>query len=317
LFDALDKIEKAISEVETAMKPRMIMEQKPSSIGERTHFVLSEIKLVRSLLKLAIPGSGITRTHSTLLTSRKRNDRKVIEEALKHIQECDPSIPLTVSIMIAPGVGMGFYEWDRDTIFVPLVPTREPLESVVTGVANYRIMLDMLQNGSLLKKNFEEKFKGRDFRSDFIRLYKSWVLGIGRGFRGALEAEEYEFVKAWVGPPKDDLFGPRAIAHASPEKALNMIKMHRGRINRAEGTFDDHYNLAILYWKQGRPADSLREIALAVKINPINGRALFTLGYLCNAVGYADKAKKALEETLEIAPNTIWQIYALDMTQKI
>ena len=285
--------------------------------GKRIDFLKSELNLVKSLLRLGVMGAGVTRTTPVLFSVTGRAKKGELRAALEAVRECDPALPGTPNMLVAPYIGTGFYEWDRDTVFVPLTPTRGVEEAIVTALANYRFMLDNLQGKGGLKRAYHIKFDKEDFRTGFIRDYKNWVLGVGKGFKGRMSDDAYEFFKSYIGPSTDDLFAPADLARISPEQRGELIKECRGRLNRAEGTYEDHHKLAVLYWKENRLQDALENIAAAVKLYPVDGRMMYSLGHVCVAVGYDAKAKEAFNEVLNIAPNTIWHIYASDALQRL
>jgi hypothetical protein len=324
LFDGLEKIDMVLAERVAAQgatasvpKPRPEGAAGPAvAPSERVKFVQGEVRLVRQLIKLGLAGSGLTRTTSVLTGVEGRATKPQVLEVLRGVKECDPGLPGTPSIVIAPYAGSGFYEWDRDTVFIPLSPTRSVEESVVTGLANYRIMLDTLHGGGRLKRAYETRFGKQDFRGQFIRDYKNWVMGIGKGYRGAMPPERYDFFRTYIGPSVDDLFMPVEIARRTPEERTRLIAELRRKINRAEAEFEDYINLAVQYWKESRPQEALDMLAVAVKLYPVDGRALYALGHACISLGIHDKGRAALEECLNVAANTIWHVYAQDALQK-
>lgn len=318
LFDALAKLERMMDDKAGTLQATKRAEASATPLAERVNFIRGEIKLVRSLLKLGITGSGITRSHSVLLSARRRMTKGEVGRVLARVKEVDPHLPVDANILIAPYVGTGFYEWDRDTVFAPLLSTRDEEDSIVTALANYRLMLDNLQDRGRLKRAWDGKFgKREDFRAAFLRDYKAWVLGVGKGFRGAMTDEVYEFFKHHIGPQEQYLWGPVEDARLTPEEHENVIKSCRQKIASAEATWLEHYRLAICHWRDERKGEALKEMAQAVKMNPVDGRLLFTLGGVCHAMRLFDKAREALEECVNMAPNTIWHLYSLDLLREL
>lgn len=318
LFDELHDLD---GKLRDARKPKeaMSVSEKIGQVSkqERIAFLLGEIKLVRSLLRLGVTGSGITRTHSVLLSSQRRMTKPDITPLLAMVKEADPNLPAAPHVLIAPYIGTGFYEWDRDTLFVPLLSTRSPEESLITAIANYRIMLDTLQEGARLKRAYEMKFGKSDFRNGFIRDYRAWVLSIGRGFKGAMDQENYDFFKDYIGPSAGNLFAPRELSGLTPAERKEVIKECRGRLNRAEGGWDDHYKLAAIYWKEARVQEALEQMTMCARLDPTDGRVLLGLAHIFASLGINDKARRTCEECVEMAPNSIWQIYAADALHKL
>lgn len=319
-FDALSKVDAILAtRVSAAPAPRLAAGGQTAIINpnDRAKFLKDELKIVRQNIKLGTIGSGVTRTCSILFTAENRCKKADLAPVLASVRECDPTLPPAPNIMIGPYIGTGFYEWDRDTVFAPLSPTRSVEESIVNALANYRMILDAQQGAGRLKRAYEMKFEKADFRQGFLRDYKNWVLGVGKGFRGALPPESFDFFKQHLGPSPDDFFAPSDLARLTPEERVNRIKDLRRKINAAEGEFEDYYALAVMYWKEGQPSQALDNLAAAVKLYPVDGRAMFTLGHLCFTLGMNPQAKDALHEVINIARNTLWHIYAADVLQRM
>jgi tetratricopeptide (TPR) repeat protein len=318
LFEQLNEVEYVIS---TRLKSASVSlkEKKEITISptERINFIKGELRLVRSLLKLGITGSGLTRTHSVLISDKQRITKTILAEIHQTIKTLDPTLSATANVLIAPYVGNGFYEWDRDTIFVPLIPTRSQEEAIATAFANYRIMLDTLKNRGMLKKAYEQRFPGKNFRANFIEDYKAWVLGVGKGIRGAIDKVGFEFFKDYIGPSHANLFAPAELSRLSDKERDEIIKSVRSLINEGAATYQDYYKIAVAYWQIPNAPEALNHLAHAVKLNPTDGRILLALGYLCLKMGIEDKAKEAFEECVDIASNTVWQVYAQNYLQKL
>ena len=210
LFDSLRKLDRHLEQRAEHRQPAGKNEGlQDLKSREREKFIRSELKLVRSLLRLGLTGTGLTRSRSVLLTGQRRIARGDLNPVMHLVKECDATLPGVPNVVVAPYTGGGFYEWDRDTLFIPLVPVRSPDESMVCALANYRIMLDSLQGGGALKKAYAKNFGEEDFQPRFVNDYRTWVLGIGRGFRGALDPYRFDFFKNHMGPQASSLFAPR------------------------------------------------------------------------------------------------------------
>jgi Flp pilus assembly protein TadD len=127
-----------------------------------------------------------------------------------------------------------------------------------------------------------------------------------------MDLEHYGFFAGHVGPSPNDLFAPAELARLTPAERKLRIQQALWRINRAEAGVDDYRRLAVLTWKEGRVADARKHMAQAVKLNPVEPRSMYSLAFLCEQVDVRDKAREAYEETVAIAPNTIWHILASD-----
>lgn len=321
IFDLLATVDQRVeSEQATIAAPSLQVDERVplGDIAEqRSEFLVSELKIVRSNIRLGIAGAGITRTHSVLLSGERRTSKTEIADLMRHIEEVDPRLPGRPNILIAPFTGSGFFEWDRDTVYVPLISTRNTEESVVNGIGNYRIMVDNLHDGGRLKKLYKSRFLVEDFRAQFLRDYRNWVLGIGRGFRGAMSPDAYEFFRQVIGPNVEHLFAPADLIRLTPNEIRELRKSLRAKMNRGDAVYEDHLKLAYVYHRECIPTEALDQLGQAVRMNPTDGRTMFAYGWMCRRVGKLDKAKQALKECLNVAPNTIWHIYASDELGKI
>ncbi|MBI2933902.1 MAG: hypothetical protein HYY16_19835 [Planctomycetes bacterium] len=284
--------------------------------ADRVRFVMGELRMVRSVVKLGIAGSGLVRTHSVLVAGEERMTRPDLASVAATVRQCD-SYFRRLHFMIAPYVGTGFYSFDRDVLFVPLISTRSKEDSAVNAVAQYRILLDGLNENGTLKRAYEQRFGKRDFRGEFTRDYKAWVLGVGRGFRGALDSEHYDFFKALVGPQPRELFATAELARLSPEEHSAALRAARERMARDEAATDDHYRLAVAFHRDGRAPEALEQLEQASRLSPLDGRLLYAQGYVLAQAGLRDRARPILEECAVLAQGTIWYVYATDELQKL
>lgn len=291
-------------------------EFRPADENERIEFLRAEIKLVRSLVRLGATGSGLAKTHSVLVALAPRLTKAQLAPLLAAVREADGGLPAPPSIVVAPYVGTGFYEWDRDSVFVPIRSTRSPEESVTTALANFRLMLDAQQAGGALKRGYREAMKVADVHEPFVRDYRGWVLGVAKGFRGSISPEAYAFFKERIGPRPEDLYAPKEWIALTPEERVRTIQECRGRANRAEAGFEDRYRLAIAYAREGRRKEAFDEINEAVRLNPIDGRALLSRAWLLAQLAAPDLARAQYQEVLDLCPNTIWSVYASDELTK-
>jgi hypothetical protein len=318
LFDQLREADELAAERRAVLRagaeaPRALSPQ------EREKFVQDELRFVKSALWLGIMGSGLARTWSVLLTAQPRTTKADLEASLALAKECDPALPETGSVVIAPYVGGGFYDWDRDSLIVPLVPTREPGQAILQALANYRMLLDKTQQGGKLRRGYEQAFRGgEDFNQSFVRDYKDWVLGVGRGFKGALEPARYAFFREQLGPGPDTLFGPREWAPLTPQETEEVVRQCRAKVQRAEAAFEDYYRLAIAAARGRDLPQADRHLESALALSPMDGRALMARGWLAaRAPAGAETARLRYSECMALAAGTLWSVFAAEELQKL
>ncbi len=312
LFDQLRELDR-----ESPAVPRP--SPAPRAVGpqEREKFVQDELRFVKSALWLGVMGSGLARTYSVLLSAQARLTKPDLERVLALAKQCDPTLPQTASVVIAPYVGAGFYDWDRDTLFAPLIPTREADQAIVQALGTYRILLDKFQQGGELRRQYEQAFRGEDFNQGFVRDYRAWVLGVGRGFKGALDPPRYAFFRERLGPSAESLFGPREWVPLTPREAEEVVRQCRDRINRAEAAFEDYFRLAVAAARAREFVKAQEQLQGALTLSPMDGRALMAMGWVSARLGGAEGARARYAECMALAPGTLWSVYAADELQKL
>ncbi|HXG61982.1 MAG TPA: hypothetical protein VNO22_11435 [Planctomycetota bacterium] len=284
---------------------------------ERERWALDELRFVRSVLWLGVAGSGLARTYSVLLTSQPRLGKAELDAILSLAKQCDPALPDVAGVVIAPYMGGGFYEWERDALFVPLVATRSAEQAVVSALAAYRILLDKFHDGGRLRREYELAFGEEDSQAGFVRDYKAWVLGVGKGFKGALDPGRFAFFRDFFGPQAADLYAPREWAALTPQEEEETVRQCRARVNRAEAGFEDYYRLAIAAARERQYVQAIQHLQAALTLAPMDGRALLALGTLHAKLGGVASAKAKFNECMALAPGTIWSVYAGDELQKL
>src|SRR5258706_5651907 len=243
LFDALRQLDREA--IEKRVSQRLATDAATSravSIEERERWVQDELRFVKQVLWLGVTGSGLARTYSVLLSAQPRIVKADLDAPLALAEQCDPMLPEAASLLIAPFAGGGFYEWDRDTLFVPLVPTREPEQAVLQGLANYRVLLDKFHDGGKFKKEYETALEGGDdFGTIFARDYRAWVNGVGKGFKGALDPARFAFFRDRIGPQPANLYAPRGWVGRTPKEQDEIVKGARNKLATGEAKFEDLY----------------------------------------------------------------------------
>lgn len=317
LFDALEELRATEEQGPDATRPTAAPETRRFALGDRRHFLLSELRLVRAFLRLGAPGSGVARVHSVLVGSAPRTRRATLLPLIRLVHTCDARLPDPLRVCIAPFTGTGFFEWDRDTLFIPLTPTRSEEEALLSAVGHYRLMLDSQQDEGRIRKRYAELFGAGNVEQRFLVDYRQWIQGAGRGMPGALSERSLEFFREEIGPSAETLFAPAEIRILSPQEGGRLAETCRRRIEQGGGGAEDHYRLALLGWREGREKTAFDHVALAVRLDRTNGAYLFTLGHLCALRGMREKAHEAYHACLARSPNTLWSLYAMDALKRM
>ena len=319
LFDSLRQIDREA--IEKRVSQRLASDAASTravSPEERERWVQDELKIAKQVLWLGVTGSGLARTYSVLLSSQPRIVKSDLDATLALAEQCDPMLPEAASLLIAPYSGGGFYEWDRDTLFVPLVPTREPEQAILQGLANYRILLDKFQEGGKFKREYEAALEGGDdFGTSFVRDYRAWVNGVGKGFKGALDPARFAFFRDRIGPQPADLYAPRGWVGRTPKEQEEIVKAARTKVASGEAQFEDYFRLAIAEYHEHKPIQATQHLQSALRLAPVDGRGLLALGLVSMRTGGGETAKQRFQECMALAPGTLWSVYAGDELQKL
>jgi hypothetical protein len=319
LFDALRQIDReAIEKRVSARLEKDAAASRTVSPEERERWIQDELKAVKQVLWLGVTGSGLARTYSVLLTTQARIVKADLDSALALAEQCDPMLPEAASQLIAPFSGAGFYDWGRDTLCVPLLPTREPEQAILQGLANYRTLVDKFQEGGKFKKEYETALGGGDdFGTSFGRDYRAWVNGVGKGFKGALDPARFAFFRDRIGPQPGTLYAPRGWVSRTSKEQEETVKACRAKVGLGQATFEDYYRLAIAAHHEHQPMQAVQHLQAALRLSPVDGRALLAIGLVSTKIGGGETAKQRFAECMSLAPGTIWSVYAGDELQKL
>ncbi|HHN46476.1 MAG TPA: hypothetical protein ENN09_03445, partial [Planctomycetes bacterium] len=270
--------------------------------------VRSEIRLVKSLLNLGSLSGGITRPHSVLLRDAPRATPAAVGGILELVRDADPGISLDHSVLIAPFTGNGFFEWDRDTVVVSLIPVRSVDEDVVSALAGMRIALDAFQHGETLKSAYEKVHPGRDFRETFTKDYLQWVLKVGRGQKQQMDKRSFELFLKLIGHNGVDPVVPHELAHVTVSEKDRLFKAILEKIHNDKATARDIYLAGVIRWQRGDYRAASRYLEDAASLAPHDGAVLYSLGIVLRNMRMRGPARKYLVECTRAAPQTIWQV---------
>jgi len=280
------------------------------SSKDKKNFIRGELRLVRSLIPLGAVEGGLRKTHTSLIASTTRITKDTTEKVTRTIMEVDGTIPDEPNILIAPFTGNGFFEWDRDSLVVPLCAVRTPEEAIANAVGNYRILVDNLHYEGETKKSYTKVMGEVNFKKRFLRDYVNWVVNIGSGNKGAMDAKSYKFFKEEIGPNAYGVIVPLEIRKLTMQERQQFAEDHRQHAERGMLTFGDYYKLGVIYWEVEK-LDLAREMFKhAARLAPMDGRTLFSLGQVMKKLMARGEAKAFYRDCIKNAAGTIWQIYS-------
>ena len=276
-------------------------------------FVSREVGVVRSLINLGSIRAGILRAQSVLLSDEQRITKREILQTMALIAEFDRRSVDHLHVVIEPFYGQGFFEWDRNCLIIPLSPLGSAEEAICHAVASYRVLADATQDSHRLQEAYETEVGAKPFADCFARDYCQWILKVGAGQREEMEQASYDFFKKHVGPDIEGVIGPFDVLNLTPDERFQLRKSIKQLSEVGEATFDDHYRMAVVQWKAGDLVEARRHLQSALDLRFDDGRARFSLGLIHMHSRNRVVARATLEEVVQKASSTLWQLYAKEI----
>lgn len=274
--------------------------------------LLSELRFVRTLMPLGALAGGVLRSCAVLLEDGSRVTRVDTEKGLARARACDWGVDIDPVVVIAPFQGRGIYEWDRDSLVISLVPVQDAEDSVANAVGNYRMLVDSLQWGGSLKKDFEERFPEAKFQKAFQEDYRTWICKVGHGEAEAMPEERRAFFRERMAPDCSGVPASASLRNLGPLARRAVRRRLDKEIAQAGADPQLHHRLAILHWLDGQLDPALGHLAKAAKAAPEDGEVLFAFGLLLRALGEPERAARVFEVCRRRQENSIWGVYADD-----
>jgi len=117
----------------------------------------------------------------------------------------DRSFSAQMNILLAPGSFLGFFEYDRNCLVLPIY-SRDIASSFIEAMADRFIIRETLRNDSVFLEDLKEFAGTSPFRQFFMSIYKKWfALGL-KNPSTELAEEELKFFLKHVAPPSSQLF---------------------------------------------------------------------------------------------------------------
>jgi len=286
------------------------------ALEEVRAFMHRELRLMRSLLRIGSQEGKVAQACSVLLHDAPRTTKPAAAAVLDLAREVDPHVGLTHNVLIAPFTGSGFFEWDRDTLIVALSPARGVEEAVVNAVANFRLLADARQGSGMITAAYRQ-MHGAEFRERFLEDYRAWVLRVGRGRREALSERTFEFFVEHLGPAAGGPVVPGDMIHLSVGEREQETRRLEAALRERRADAREFHRLAVLLWQAERIDEAIRAMEQAAEAAPEEGQVLYSLGLLCRRRRLTGKARKAFRDCTQVAPNTLWSIYAHEALRRM
>jgi tetratricopeptide (TPR) repeat protein len=273
-------------------------------------FLQGELRFARSLLPLGALAGGIPRACSVLLEDRGRITKAATQDELDRARAIDRDFNADPLVVIAPFQGRGFFEWDRDSLFVPLVPVETPEDAIAHAAGNYRVLIDWRQQGERLKGLYEETFEGARFQDAFQADYRAWISQIGRGRAAGMAPDHFRFFREHIGPDCSGVLAPANLRNLGPDARGALRKRLEKQLKLGTVDVEIHHRLGVLYWEDGDLERAAAQLSKAVSLQPREGLLVFSLGLVLRRLGRDGQARKAFELCRQRAPESLWAVYA-------
>lgn len=291
-------------QVESTLQRRRI-EQEVSSRGN----MAGNLRLLRSLIPLGVAGSDMAVSFSPLFEDGKRLTKSSVRGHWTHLRDADPLLPGDPDILIAPYAGNGFFEWDHNTLILPVTSEHSRGWALVHAVANYRIMTDALNFEGQLRREWIKQFGADRFKERFVDAYHNWVLGIGKGKPHAVNPEKFMFFVKNIGPNPQKGIGPTRLLKLDNESQIQRLKECRTAINAGNETFEFWYDLAVIHWRRHNIREAHEAMIHAHELNPDDPRVDFSRIYLGQKIS-SPTIQKEYADLIQKHPDTLWRVYA-------
>jgi tetratricopeptide (TPR) repeat protein len=283
---------------------------------EAEQFIRQELHVLRSVLHIGSREGQVESICSVLLNDVRRTTKRVVGEVMELVGEVDPHLSVAYDMLVAPFTGSGFFEWDRNTLVVALTPARSAEYAVVNAVANFRLLSDARSVRSPISSAYRDMY-GPDYRAQFLKDYRNWVLRVARGRRESLTDKSYRFFVYNIAPPPSGPIVPREVVRMTVDERREEAKRLGGRVRGGSFTADEAFRLGILLWQREMIDEAIRSMEKAIQVDPDSGRALYSLGVLCRKKRLVGSARKAFRDTIRHAPDSLWGIYAREALRRI
>lgn len=222
--------------------------------------LMHEVGNVRGLLRLASKYARCGECALPLAPAAAPVDPVALVEALREIERIDPGLFNNQgvkrfgkpSILLAPGIGLGVYDADRNRLVIPQYSPQTALDSVANAVVLYRLDADAAYNDRGLFKSYRNDIKeystlrsNLKLRQNLTHDYLVWVTRESRG-RQELSREVREWFESRIAPPKDEPLVPRELRGLSSRQ----LKSKLDETERAQPSAERSFRSALLRWLQ-------------------------------------------------------------------
>ena len=310
LIVLLDKINQSF--VQRRLRQDHIEERSSDSESQnvfdaKSDFIKNEIKLIKNLLPIGGMEGKEFFTSPILRQSQPLISKTFVGDTLKLIHLCDPHVPKNLPLIIVPFKGSGFFEFDKNTLIIPLFPSLAPQEVIIRAVSNYRLLTDQLEQQGKMKWQYEKLFDKGRFKERFLQDYVQWITHISRGHRSIMLGKKFDFFLDFVGPnPQQLLCDPQL-------KDLPKVQLKR-KINdilsAPQTTQEEYLVLATCFWLNQEPNKAVQYCESALTAGMPNPKVFLAYGYALREIKDRVKSVQMFKNCLRYYKDTLWGAYA-------
>ncbi|GIK52249.1 MAG: hypothetical protein BroJett014_12220 [Planctomycetota bacterium] len=238
------------------------------------HALVHELGNVRGLMRLCAKHARVTECALPLVAGARSVDPESLLQALREIEEFDPNLFNNAGVkrfgkptlLLAPGIGDGVFDSDRNRFVIPQYTLKTPLESVANAAVLYRLDADAAYNDRRLFRGYQGEIREHrgqisnlKLRMSLIRDYLCWVTREARGEQ-ALERDVRAWFEQHVAPRKDDPIVPLEYRALPPRQ----LKARLDEIERGQPSAERSFRSGVLRWL----LDPQNEAALKQQVLP-------------------------------------------------
>ncbi|MCC6464730.1 MAG: hypothetical protein IT463_05260 [Planctomycetes bacterium] len=291
--------------------------------------LLAELGNVRGLLRLGSRYAKVAECAVPVNEGETLLDPPAVLDALSEIEEYDPRLFINPSVkrfgrpqvFLAPGVGDGVYDGERNRLVIPQRTLKGALASVANAVVLYRLDVDAAHNERRLFNSYKEEIKDNQkirsnlkLRMNLINEYLLWITKESRG-NGVLPREVREWFEWQIAPGKADPQVPREFLGLT----IRQLKQKLEELERQPLSADREYRQGILLWLLDPENEAnLREQVLprvekAAKLDATTYRYLYSAATLHKKLRSYSRAIELFSQYARDARQSWWTKKAVEL----
>ncbi len=274
--------------------------------------LMDEARQIRMRMLLESAVDGELHPEIILYNQSPRVTKPALAEFMGLARVFDRALTELPPIIIVPGLGRGIFTWETGCVLISVRPLVGVDDSAATAFAWQRMIDDCLNHNGQLRAEFEKKFPGASFVTDFPVDYRAWLCRLTKGDIGAMNAERRAFFREFVGPDISGPILPPNLQNIGPQTMAVICRRLEKQLSSGDDDVNLHRRLAALYWSQGNMEAAGLQFNAALRSAPDDGAVLFSAGMFMRGRGDAEAANECFRFGAERAGDSLWGIYCQD-----